>query len=279
MRKSLLLLLLSCLSLAACNPYKFNYKPVENGVAGNDYDLCDTPKVEQIGKTKDLQAEMFKKGYVLIGYAAFNIDQVPMFYLENQAKQVKACVALVNKQYTHTESGYIPITDYNQGQQYTLNTTGSAVGNSSYYNRNNTQVGSRTTNYGYNSTTTVQTPGYTTTTFLPYQQRMHDFMASFWAKMKPVRIGIFPSKIPDETKLKLNIEKGVLVRAVREGSPAENAGFIAGDIIVGYNDAPYVSDDDLTKYLRENQETALNFVVRRMDKELKKSLTPAPVAQ
>ncbi|WP_243360439.1 PDZ domain-containing protein [Fundidesulfovibrio terrae] len=279
MNKLSWLFLLPCLLFTACNPYQYHYKPVENGTAGVDYDLCDTAKIEQIGKTQDLQAEMFKKGYMLIGYSAFNIDQAPMFYLENQAKQVKACLALVQKQYTHTENGYIPITDYHQGQQFTLNTTGSATGNSTYYNKNNTQIGSRNSTYGYNSTTTVQTPDYTTTTLMPYQQRMHDFIASFWARMRPSRIGILPSKIPDETKLKLNIEKGVLVRAVRDGSAAETAGFIAGDIIVGYNDGPFVSDDDLASYLKNNMDQTLSFTVRRLDKELKKSLTPAPAGQ
>jgi len=276
MNKYLGLLLLPCIFLTACNPYKNFYEPVNLGDNTSKYEPCETPKVEQIApKTIDaLQADMFRKGYTIIGVSGFNIaaDQAPLSFLEKQAKEVKACIALVMKQFTHTQTAFMPMTEFNQGQQYTLNTTGTATGQATYTNRNGYNVGSRTTNYNYGSTTTVNTPSYTTTTYLPYQQHMQDHVATYWVKMKPSILGVLFDRIPDEVKLKLNIEKGIQVMAVREGSPADGAGFIGGDIIVALNGTDLTSPEAFSKFLDDGAGKKATFTVRRLDKTLTKEV-------
>lgn len=276
MNKYLALLLLPCIFLTACNPYKNFYKPAELSGDTDAYVYCDTPQVEQIPPkdTMELQADMFRKGYGIIGVSGFNIDidQAPQYFLEKQAKEVKACIAIVMKQFTHTQTGFMPMTEFHQGQQYTLNTTGTATGQATYTNSSGYNVGNRTTNYNYGSTTTVNTPNYTTTTYVPFQQRMHDHVATYWVKLKPSKLGLLFDRIPDEMKLRLNIEKGILVRAVRDGSPADNAGFIGGDIIVGFNGADFTSQEALFKSLDENAGKNVTFTVRRLDKTLTKEV-------
>ncbi len=51
----------------------------------------------------------------------------------------------------------------------------------------------------------------------------------------------------------LPVESGVLVISLEQGSPAQRAGLLEGDVIVGYRDHPIASIDDLHRFLTEEQ--------------------------
>jgi S1-C subfamily serine protease len=51
----------------------------------------------------------------------------------------------------------------------------------------------------------------------------------------------------------LSRETGVMVTSVEPGSPAEKAGLLPRDMIVGYGDAPVAAVDDLHRFLSEEQ--------------------------
>ena len=73
----------------------------------------------------------------------------------------------------------------------------------------------------------------------------------------------------------LPVETGVLAVEVEKGSPAEKAGVLSGDVIVGYNDAPVASIAALHKLLlgREIGVESRVTVIRHTEK-LRLAITP-----
>jgi S1-C subfamily serine protease len=66
----------------------------------------------------------------------------------------------------------------------------------------------------------------------------------------------------------LSIESGILVISVEDGSPAQRAGLLEGDIIVAFDDQPTATIDALHKVLAERQSGAKAFltILRRLQK-------------
>jgi S1-C subfamily serine protease len=68
----------------------------------------------------------------------------------------------------------------------------------------------------------------------------------------------------------LPVESGVLVVSVEENSPAQRAGLVEGDIIIGFNSASVAGIDDLHRMLTEEKvgiKTALT-IIRRSEKRV-----------
>jgi S1-C subfamily serine protease len=70
-------------------------------------------------------------------------------------------------------------------------------------------------------------------------------------------IGVAGQNVPIHRRLvrfyNLPVENGILVLSVERGSPAERAGLLKEDVIVGFNDQPISSIDDLHRLLTEEQ--------------------------
>jgi S1-C subfamily serine protease len=70
-------------------------------------------------------------------------------------------------------------------------------------------------------------------------------------------IGVAGQNVPLHRRLvrfyNLPVESGILVLSVERGSPAERAGLLKEDVIVGFNDQPISSIDDLHRLLTEEQ--------------------------
>ena len=67
---------------------------------------------------------------------------------------------------------------------------------------------------------------------------------------------------------------GLLVRSVDENSPAEDAGFKAGDVVVRVNSIAVSNGDDWTKTVHDNKGKPVPVVVLRDKKEQTLTLTP-----
>lgn len=76
--------------------------------------------------------------------------------------------------------------------------------------------------------------------------------------------------LPRRTVLfhELSVESGVLIISIEEDSPAQNAGLVEGDVIVGLNNQPIASIDDLHKLLTHEQIGMRSqlTIIRRNDK-------------
>jgi len=214
---SIVVLLCGC-----ANPYKQFYSEDQNyqRVFTKQSDKCVEPSIYTAEHDKTLFVRMYKDGYVPVGMSSFNSSGASKSDLEKFAKELGACMVLVKSQFTHTEQGSYYIPQYNQGQNFTVNTTGDIT-------RNGRLLGT------YQSTSTAQSPGYWTSQAVPYTVHRSDYIASYWVKLKsPAPLGILPTDIPTEMKKKYDIAQGVFILAVRRGTPAEAAGLFDEDIIV-----------------------------------------------
>ncbi len=76
--------------------------------------------------------------------------------------------------------------------------------------------------------------------------------------------------LPRRTVLfhELSVESGVLIISIEDDSPAQNAGLVEGDVIVGMNDRPIANIDDLHKLLTHEQVGMRSplTIIRRNDK-------------
>lgn len=73
----------------------------------------------------------------------------------------------------------------------------------------------------------------------------------------------------------LNVETGILVISTEAGSPAQRAGLIQGDVIVGFNEEPISSIDDLHRYLtKEKIGVTATLIVLRGTEKREVAITP-----
>jgi S1-C subfamily serine protease len=103
---------------------------------------------------------------------------------------------------------------------------------------------------------------------------MHDGkIRRSWIGISGQNVALKPEVVKDK---KLPVDKGVLAVGIDRYSPAERAGLVPGDVIVGMDEHPVKSIDDLHKLLTEeyiNKKARLT-VLRRFDK-LSMDIVPA----
>jgi S1-C subfamily serine protease len=87
-------------------------------------------------------------------------------------------------------------------------------------------------------------------------------------------IGVAGQNVPLHRRLvrfhDLPVESGVLIVSIEPNSPAQKAGLLEGDLIIGYDRQPIAGIDDLHRVLTENAVgvTAPLTIVRRTEKIL-----------
>ena len=75
-----------------------------------------------------------------------------------------------------------------------------------------------------------------------------------------------PARLPEALAEELGQRSGLLVAFVEPGSPAERAGMLLGDVIVGFGDEPIVHMDDLLAALAEAADTQASIKIVRSGK-------------
>jgi len=183
------------------------------------------PKPAVYMHSADMQADgkrLLENGYVFIGESSFygpatrsNQEQAV-----TQGKKVGASVVLFKSEYMDTRSGVIPYTVANPAVVSTVNTSGTVYGNGG--------------SASYSGTGTVTTPGGYSTYAIPYSVDRNNFYASYWAKRDPnkIHLGMFYRPLDDATRHRLETKIGLQVAIVIRGTPAFNANFLEGDILL-----------------------------------------------
>jgi serine protease Do len=64
------------------------------------------------------------------------------------------------------------------------------------------------------------------------------------------------------------VKEGVLVRSVNAGTPAQRAGFKAGDVVIKVSGTPVTSPREITSLVRISRKKAINFTLVREKKEM-----------
>ena len=84
----------------------------------------------------------------------------------------------------------------------------------------------------------------------------------------PARLGIFAEAVPETVQKENGVPAGLYVNSVRPGSPAEEAGIMAGDILTAADGVPLTAMRDLMRLLsREAPGTVKTFTLMRWSRE------------
>ena len=89
-------------------------------------------------------------------------------------------------------------------------------------------------------------------------------------------LGIECEPVDSQLAEYFGVKRGMLVRSVAKGSPAEKAGVKAGDVLTSIGDRPIASSHDVTGFLRMRRQpgTPTSLVIAREHKQLTLKITP-----
>ena len=178
----------------------------------------ESPKLYTTADTAKEIPAMVANGFVLVGYSAFNAGPQDNGGAIRQADKVGAAVVILQSKYTHTVSGSVPYTVSNPHQTVITNTSGSIYGPSGYSSFSGTSISS--------------VPGGYSTYQIPYTVNRSDYIATYWVKRKPPVFGAVVGPMPDDLRKSLGTNRGVLVTAIINGTPAFHADILTGDAIL-----------------------------------------------
>lgn len=193
--------------------------------------LLPSPKEPQVisitfAKHREEGQRLEERGYTVIGEAAFFGGGNPtQQQLDHHAKSVGAEIVLLSSEFSHAEQGATPIFTYVPGTKSTTTHSGTI-------NLNPSGTGS------YSGSSTTRTPAKMDTQYVPYQNRVYNYGATFWRRMKP---GIFGAKfglIPDSLRATLQRNTGAHLENVILDSPAFKANILRGDVVIQIADKP-----------------------------------------
>lgn len=263
--KTNLLIIFSGISLYLCggcaNPYSQFYQDFTGGknILEDPQVIISTdePKLRKGTDPKDDEKNMLEDGYCLIGHSCFNAGSVRQDTAVEQAKKVHADTVIVYSKYIHTLSGSMPLT-MPDTQTSTTYHSGSIYGSGGgFANYSGT---SYTTTYG------------TSTTYIPYHIAKYDYLATYWVKMKPPRLGILFDDLTDELRKKVESNKGVYIFAVVKGSPAFNNDLLSGDVIRRVNGIEVIDKWHLRNWLNETHPSVIELEIFRNGENISKKV-------
>lgn len=258
------------LALGGCaNGYQQFYRPVpgvtpENIVKIRAAPPPATPLVDHIPAfDKSVLKRYTKYGYVAIGYSSFNsgMEQSDNFAI-TQGRAVGAdLIVIANPKYTGSVTTSVPITTTTPITSYSSGSA-TAYGSKGFVNA-----------YGIGTTTTYVPQ----TTYVPITINRQNYGAIYFIKPRIV-LGALSRNLNDLERKSLQTNKGAVVTAVINDSPAFNADILIGDIITGINGQAVTSNHEFRSVLDANAGHTITLSVLREQKHLEKSvqLLPGP---
>jgi PDZ domain len=217
----------------------------------------DIPPVQQnygapsVYYTSDMRGDLqrfWADGYVTIGVSAFDAAQASRSGAMAQGKRLHAAVVLISQEYTNTAQGtYVwtaPPKTTVSDESGTVSSDGDTV--------------------SYTSTTSSTTTG--NSTVVPYQYNRYNFTGVFLSKVDFV-LGITSEVAQGE--LATGPYVGLRITRVFPGTPAEDAGLHANDVLVSMNEKPTTDPARLVLDLQELAGTTVVFDVVRGPGQLK----------
>lgn len=245
------------LLLSGCaSGYESFYKPVTTYAEVAPLKDGVTPAV--IGGSgeprRDLEV-MYERGYQPVGYSVFNGRVEGFAGAIKVARKSGATIIVVDRKFTNTVSGQIPITTP------TVNTS---------YSSGTVYSGSRSGSY----TATTTTYG-SETRYVPYSVDRYDQTAVYFAPLPRRGVGVLAGDIDGRDAAKFGTGRGAFIRAIRRGGPAFNADLLAGDIVRSIDGVDVVGFADFVATLKAKAGATITLVIRRQGQDITKTL-PVP---
>jgi hypothetical protein len=220
MRRIAIVCVLATLSgVAHANDWEKYYRPSPSG--STPILPADQPPqiVEVTADPKELVDSMWRKGFAVLGVSSFNSPNASTKDALRFAEKIHAAYVGMATRLTSSQTANIPMTTPTTSTSYT-NGNVSATGSGGY------------TNGSYSGTTT--TFG-SQTTYLPIAINRFDKGAIYFGPLAKQGAGLlFRAPTPDEVA-RYESRHLLIVQAVRDGSPADMANVLEGDVVVTIN--------------------------------------------
>ncbi|MFC1896452.1 PDZ domain-containing protein [Thermodesulfobacteriota bacterium] len=236
-------ILLPLLFLAGCatNPFSQFYFDQTGGA-----DITTLPALvlsegdPQVYRGNNVDADsqvMLERGYSMVGYSSFNARNATEKQAIAHGRSVHAETIIVYSEYTNTVSGTVPLT-LPDTQTSTTNVYGNVYGSGGYGTYSGTGT---TTTYG------------TKTMYIPYNVRRYDYLATYWVKLKPPVFGAHVRDVNNEERQEIGSNKGVMIVAVINDSPAFLEDILKGDILKRIGSVEIIDSSSFQKALELHQ--------------------------
>lgn len=157
---------------------------------------------------------MWRRGFAVIGYSAFNSPNNKTADAIRWGKDLKARYVMMGTSLVSSRTTALPLTLPSS----TTSTTNGRVGG--------TPFSATTTHYG------------TQTSFIPVTVNRFDKLAVYFAEVPKKGTGILPRELAQAEVSALETQRAMAVRAVRDNSPAYEANVLPGDLITEVNGKP-----------------------------------------
>lgn len=233
-----LILALLLLSGCASPVYKY-FTPV--AVSNADAPKpCLYPEVKSISNINNSLQQYYREGYVQIGQSSWDDEASDIQSdLLKKSKEINACLVLVYRKQTGTETEEMPSSVY------------------------------MSPGFGYY-------PGYYGggfETYQPYMVSLYQYNVFFLKQMENFYTGLYITDLDDQSRKAIQSNKGVVVALVVNNSPAYNADIIPGDIIIQVGKFILTNTDSFNNAVEFYQGQNVIFTLYRNGNKLNKSIT------
>ena len=241
-------LLVGC---ASVNPYTQYYTANEN-IGKRGFTPLEWSGSVELVSASDIEVNVeryLKDGYIIIGQSnfygpsGFANDEIK---IKEVAISVGADVVIYGFTYKDQKNVNVPTFNYIPGS-----------------------VATTTSQYG---TFTTTTPGNVVTGSQSVSVDRMDYVTLFLRKAPQPTLGINFGPIPDEMRIKMERNTGVMVSRVRNDTPAFFSGIIIEDVIIKVDDEDIIAIDDFLKVLQEKKGKKSNFTIIRKGKQITKEI-------
>ena len=238
----------------AGNPWSNFYHDQTGGIDTRRHSILNFSNEEpKIFRGTNIDADnlrMIVDGYSMVGSSSFNAGNVSDDGAISQARKVHASVVFIYSKHTDTQHGSIP-----------LITPDTKTSTTSLYG-NNFSGTAYTTTYG------------TKTTQIPYSVRRHDYMATYWVKIKleKMSFGVNVQDITPEISKIIESNKGVLIFAVMKNTPAYEADILRDDIVRKINNIVIKDVNHFLEILKNFSGKEVQIKIFRNNKDIIKTV-------
>lgn len=214
-----LCLALTLSSVASANNWEKFYKPASAGSIPIIPSEQPAEFMDFTGSPEATVDAMWRKGYALIGYSSFNSPNPNTKDALRFAAKLKARYVALDTSLTSSSVINMPITTPTTSTTY-------SSGNASIYGSGGHASGT------YSGTSTTYG---SETSYIPIVNNRFDKFAAYFGSVEPKGLGILFRQPTSNEIQAFETRRALIVRAVREGSPADTANVLDGDVLLSIN--------------------------------------------
>lgn len=235
---------------AYANDWQKFYTPVQSAL----FLAAATVPPEVVPTAGDIESDvrqMWRRGFGAVGYSSFNSPNSKVSDAVKWAGKLKARYVVVATQLSSSTTASIPITVPTSTTSVT-NGQATAYGSGGYASGN---YSGTTTTYG------------SQTSYIPFTVNRFNKMAVYFAAVEQKGSGALVRELNQQEVTQYETQRGFVIRAIRDGSPAYASNLLPGDVVLHVNGQPA----DMTNWqaaIRSKEPITIQLIRNGQDREL-----------